>query len=301
MKSLIKLSLVFFFAYSFTGVNIMSAQLGGGTLTESGAYEDEFDFDFDDDGYKPLDDIVDRSIDLDRHILGYNKLREADIYWQRRVWRELDLREKQNLPFMYPEKPFVQLLVDGVLNGDLAGYSEERFLERQSPEDLEKILFKLDTTYVTNVETYEQELKVVQDDLDIMSVQKLRVKEIWYFDLRHSTMRNRILGIAPIKDVTDDFGNFLFEQPMFWIYYPDCREYLSKTRVFITGNDATQMSWADWIDMRFFTSYIYKATNVLDNRLKDYKSLEQDGIARLLRAREIDEEIFNWEQDLWAY
>lgn len=307
MKSLLKLSVAFylilplFLASAFK----INAQQAEGIITESGGF-DEFDeyedeFDFEGEGYRPLDDVVDRSLDQERLILGYGTLREADIFWQKRLWRELDLREKINLTFLYPEAYFVQILIDGIINGDIASYSEDKFTERQSATDVESMLFNMDTSYVTNVETYEQELKVIRNDLDIASITKLRVKEIWYFDQRHSVMKNRILGIAPISDVTDEYGNFLFEQPLFWIYYPDAREYLSKFRVFVAGNDATQMSWTDWLDMRMFSSYIYKETNVLSNRLKDYKSLEEDGIARLLRGREIEEEIFNWEQDLWAY
>ncbi len=311
MKSLLKLSVAFylilplFLAMGFSA----SAQEAEGIITESGGFddfdefetEDEFEFDFEDDGYRPLDDIVDRTLDQERLILGYGTLREADIFWQKRLWRELDLREKINLSFLYPEAYFVQLLIDGIINGDISSYSEDKFMEKQSPTDVESMLFNMDTSYVTNVDTYEQELKVIRNDLDIASITKIRVKEIWYFDQRHSVMKNRILGIAPISNVNDENGNFLFEQPLFWIYYPDAREYLSQFRVFIAGNDATQMSWTDWLDMRLFSSFIYKETNVLSNRLKDYKSLEEDGVARLLRGREIEEEIFNWEQDLWAY
>lgn len=303
MKTLINLSVLPFLLMSFFfGINnISKAQVAEGIITESGEYEDEFEFDFEDDGYRPLNDIVDRSLDQERLILGYGTLREADVYWQRRLWRELDLREKINLSFMYPEALFVQILIDGIINGDLTSYSNDKFTDPQRRSDVESLLYKIDTSYVTNIETYEQELKITRSDLDIEGITKLRIQEIWYYDQRHSVVKSRILGIAPVIDRTDDSGNFLYEEPLFWIYYPDARKYLSQFRVFISGNDATQMSWMDWIDMRMFSSFVYKETNVLNNRLKDYKTFEDDGIARLLRGREIEEEIFNWEQDLWSY
>ena len=201
MKSLLKLSVAFylilplFLASSFN----VNAQQAEGIITESGGFDDfdefeeGFEFDFEDDGYRPLDDIVDRTLDQERLILGYGTLREADIFWQKRLWRELDLREKINLSFLYPEAYFVQLLIDGIINGEISSYSEDKFTEKQSPTDVESMLFNMDTSYVTNVDTYEQELKVIRNDLDIASITKIRIKEIWYFDQRHSVMKTEFL------------------------------------------------------------------------------------------------------------
>ena len=33
----------------------------------------------------------------------YTELREADIMWSRKIWREIDLRQKINHPFYYPK------------------------------------------------------------------------------------------------------------------------------------------------------------------------------------------------------
>jgi len=55
--------------------------------------------------------------------------------------------------------------------------------------------------------------------------------------------------------------------------------------------------------MRFFASYIIKEDNPFDRSIKDYitGNTQQDGIKRLLEGRKIRDEIFNYEQDLWAY
>jgi gliding motility associated protien GldN len=110
-------------------------------------------------------------------------------------------------------------------------------------------------------------------------------------------MQVRILGIAPLIDVKDDNGNFRYEKPMFWVYYPEARESLARERVFNFGNDTSPMTWEDLFEMRFFSSYIYKESNVFDRRLQEYLS----GVDLLLEADKIKQEIFNFEHDLWSY
>ncbi len=254
----------------------------------------------------PLDDIVEKRIMKERMVLPYEPIREADLFWEKRIWRVLDIREKQNRPFAYPEAPFFEIMVDAVEGGELTPYATEDFTTPMSSEDLNGLLFSIDTTFVTNPDTYEDEMTIVQNEINFADIKRFRIKEIWFFDEESSTMKVRILGIAPVRDVYDEnTGDFLFEQPMFWIYYPDSREYLARHKVYIPGNDANPLSWEDFFEMRPFSSYIYKESNVDDNRLQDYPSLQGDdlysGIQRLLESEKIKASIFNFEHDLWSY
>ena len=110
-------------------------------------------------------------------------------------------------------------------------------------------------------------------------------------------MQVRILGIAPLRDIEDDAGNFLYEQPMFWVYYPEARNVLARERVFNYGNDASPITWEDLLEMRAFASYIFKESNVYDRRLQSYLT----GVDLLLEADKIKQQIFNFEHDLWSY
>ena len=56
----------------------------------------------------PFDGIAERSA---KRVLPYDHVREADIFWEKRVWRVIDIREKMNLPFAYPERPFFSILM----------------------------------------------------------------------------------------------------------------------------------------------------------------------------------------------
>lgn len=248
---------------------------------------------------KPLDDIVEKRIVYEKRLLPYDHVREADIFWEKRIWRVIDVREKMNLPFAYPERPFFSILMDAAVNEEITVYSTEddKFTAPLTPDEVASMGATIDTVITFDPETYEEQIQIVRNDLNPEDVKRFRVKEIWFFDEETSTMQVRILGIAPLIDVKDENGNFRYEKPMFWVYYPEAREILSRERVFNPGNDASPNTWEDLMEMRYFASYIYKESNVLNRRLQDYLS----GVDLLLEADKIKQEIFNFEHDLWSY
>lgn len=247
----------------------------------------------------PIDGIVKKRLVEEREILTYEPIREADIFWEKKVWRVIDIREKMNLPFAYPEMPFFSIVMDAAVNGEIDTYSTEddKFTYKLEPDEVASMGASVDTVITFDPETYEENIQVVRNDLNPEDVKRFRIKEIWFFDEESSTMQVRILGIAPLKDVTDDNGNFRYEQPMFWVYYPNIRELLARHNVFNPGNDASNITWEDLMENRHFSSYIMKSSNVYDRRLQDYLT----GVDLLLEADKIKNELFNFEQDLWSY
>jgi hypothetical protein len=69
------------------------------------------------EGTAPLDGIVEETNIGQKRVLPYPPIREADILWQKRVWRVLDTREKMNLPFRNPQMPFFTILTNEIENG----------------------------------------------------------------------------------------------------------------------------------------------------------------------------------------
>jgi len=251
-------------------------------------------------GVTPLDDITEKTIMDERRVLPYQHIREADIFWEKVVWRVLDVREKMNLPFVYPEDPFFKILANAAKDGDMEVYSveDDKFLNPISTEDVLGMMASVDTTVTFDPETYEEIIQVVANEINWEDVKRFRIKEKWFFDKNTSTLQVRILGIAPLIDVKDDQGNFRFEKPMFWVYYPDAREMLARHRVFnLGGNTNSTLSWEDYLEMRYFSSYIYKESNVFDRKLESYLS----GVDLLMESEKINNEIFNFEHDLWSY
>jgi len=250
-----------------------------------------------------IDDVVKKEIMGERRVLPYQPVRESDVFWEKRIWRVIDVREKMNLPFAYPEQPFFKILSDAATKGDLPVYSVDedgaKFKKRLSTEDVLSMLSKSDTVITFDPETYEEKITIVNNDIIWEDVKRFRIKEVWFFDKETSTMQVRILGIAPMIDVRDNEGNFRFEKPMFWVYYPHARELFARHRVYtMGGNMNATISWDDYFEMRYFASYVYKESNVYDRKLEDYIPPSVD---LQMESERIKGEIFNWEHDLWQY
>ena len=79
----------------------------------------------------PRDGVYDRTVITQVQPIPYPYLREADIIWTKRVWRVIDMREKMNQPFYFPETPqnqwksFMQIVLDGMKEGTIQAYSAE--------------------------------------------------------------------------------------------------------------------------------------------------------------------------------
>lgn len=288
MKIALKFLTFFLFGF-FAVLNPTFGQVPETVKTEASEPEEE----------GPIDDIVEKRIIDERRVLPYQPIREADIFWEKRIWRVIDIREKMNLPFAYPEKPFFTILMDAAVNNEITVYSTEddKFSNKLQPDEVASMGATVDTVITFDPETYEEQIQIVRNELNPEDVMRFRIKEIWFFDEETAMLQVRILGIAPLIDVKDDNGNFKYEKPMFWVYYPECREVLSRHQVFNAGNDASPNSWEDLLEMRYFSSYIYKQSNVHDFRLQDYLT----GVDLLLEADKIKQEIFNFEHDLWSY
>lgn len=288
-----KYNLRFLFAYLLCGFTFMAYAQEAETVTESTEVDEDIF----------IDGVVQRTLIQENRVLPWEPIREADIAWEKRIWRVLDTREKLNLGFRYPEKPFVILLKELAEQGELVVFRDEKFQEKLNADDLANIFSRPDTITKLDYETYEQTIEIVTVDINPEDINRFRIKEVWFFDEETSRLRNRILGIAPIKETYDeDTGVFKYEQPLFWIYYPAVREAFSKHQVFNDFNDAGPTTWYDLFEQRKFASYIYKISNVNDLRVKDYfENSPNPGIDMLLESQRIKEDLFNFEHDLWEF
>ena len=205
-----------------------------------------------------VDDIVRKRIVLENKIMDLQPIREADISWEKRIQRVIDTREKMNLPFRSVELNLFSVLRQLIQDGAITAFSDESFKMVMTKDDIDQKMSNVDTLIDLNPDTYEEVIKIVRNDINWEKIEQFRVKEVWYFDKQRSVMDVRILGVAPLYASDKDKENGLTPYPLFWIYFPEAREPLSKFRVFNEENDIAPMSWSDLFDARVFSRYITK-------------------------------------------
>lgn len=232
---------------------------------------------------------------------AYN--READMMWAKRVWRELDLKEKINHNLYFPVEyqpcrvSLFQLVCKHILSGDIIPFSDESFY---APLSLNEVRSKLVTILETNEIIYEPDGTqkevpiIVYDSTSLCSkVIKIRLLEDWYVNSGRSGMEVRITGMAFYEYVEDKEA---FKE-LFWVYFPAVKPYLAKYRCFNPKNTIDRSSFDDVFTRREFGSYIVKESNVYDRYVFEYSK----GIDALLESDRIKSDLFKYEHDLWHY
>jgi gliding motility associated protien GldN len=238
-------------------------------------------------------------------------VREADVFWSRKVWRIVDLREKMNLPLYYPTTEIegrvnlITLIMKGIENNQITPY------DPTLPEDEFKVPMTFDqvkqrfgaearTEEKIDFDTGERTQVTVQGEIRPNDIKQYLIKEEWYFDKNNSTLNVRIIGICPIREFVreGDTSGQVQREKLFWIYYPEARPLLSTNLVLNQYNPAQQTSFDDVFIKRVFNSYIVIAENVYNNRdISSYLT----GKEAMLESKRIEDVIFNYEQDLWEY
>jgi gliding motility associated protien GldN len=242
-----------------------------------------------------------------RKPVPYPFVREADVMWSKRIWRTIDLREKLNHPYFYPETPHNGLssLFDvircGVLNGCITAFDnpamDDEFKMKMSAEAVANLLVEIDSMDVEDPNNPGTFTRVEQrTEINSPDVLAYWVKEDWFFDKQRSVMDVRILGLCPMATKKDpSTGAVMGFKPLFWVYFPQLRPLLVRQRVFLGKNFSMPTTYDDLFHERYFSSYIHKESNVFDRTINSYYS----GLDVLLEGEKIKESISNFEHDLW--
>jgi gliding motility associated protien GldN len=253
----------------------------------------------------------------DRIPLPYENIREDDATYVQRVWREIDVHEKMNLPFVYKaegdggNQRFVMILLRAIKDGTITAFSaaggDDRFTTPMPFKQIaELVVGKPKVQQVPDWAKDPDQSKGILKDTVITKefnpddIERFWIKEDWVFDKESSRMHVRILGIAPLLSIRNDDGSFRAVTPIFWVYYPDLRPMLAKFDVYNGKNFGARMSWEELFESRMFASRIIKST--INNSSDEFIfSYIKDPILALLEGENIKEKIFNYEQDLWSY
>jgi gliding motility associated protien GldN len=291
--------------------------------------------------------------------------RQVDVVYSKRLWRTIDLRERQNRTLYYPHEDFRYVSDEKDLNAPLTvefqqsnrrwslwsvirhGVLNEKVLIpyfNSDPLNINADIFDgdqfkypclLGSAGVDNDEEYKSRLQklfyyvtsngkkayqvadsqgvqydsldannnvVTYDDISItpilsQDIIEYRLKEDWYFDKEASSLKVRIIGIAPVIYNKDQEGNITGKKVLFWIYFDHARHLFNNYMVYKNLNDARWMSFDDLFIKREFGSYVYKESNSFDRSIEHYRR----GVDALLESEVIKNNIFTLENDLWEF
>jgi gliding motility associated protien GldN len=276
----------------------------------------------------PRDQTYTKELNAQRRVKEWPYLREADVLWKKRVWEQIDLKQKINYPLFYPldekagRKALWHIIFKGLNDGDITAYQANT-----GPAGLEDDEFTeavLDVKSVSCQKIAQNPNATGPNDTDFDGfpdnqdgcpnvcglfninpaengcpppltadmVVRYQLKEDWIFDKQRSQRFVRIIGIAPM--IEDPSRGIV---PLFWLYYPECRGLFALSECFNTQNDAFRGTFEDLFETRHFSAYITKEENVFDRKIEGYAQ----GVDALLEGERIKKEIFEYEHDLWNY
>ena len=257
-----------------------------------------------------LDGAYVKETNLTKRVVPYPHLREADVMYKRRIWQEIDLRQKFNHTFYFPLDPIQDrknlfdvireaLLVEGSLVAYSAGPlgEDDEFTFPLSADSIRTILNPV--TLVKQYDDFGEVIGTVQQSNELSSdkITRYRIKEDWIWDRQRSERYVRILGIAPMMEDFDVDGNSVGFRPLFWLYYPECRYVFANSEVYNMFNDAQRRTFEDLFQKRYFSSYIVKEDNAFNRQIVSYAR----GLDALAESERIQQELFNIEHDIWNY
>ena len=218
---------------------------------------------------------IERNLVKERSPLPYEHIREDDAVYRQRLWREIDVHEKMNLPFVYKadgdngNQRFISILLNAIKLGDLTAFSnvDDRFTTPITVREItEQLIGKPHVVPTTDWAKDPDGSKgitkdsVVQDVFNPDDIEKYWIKEDVIFDKESSRLHTRIIGIAPLKTIRNSDGSFRDVTPIFWVYYPDMRPLLAKFEAYNGKNFGARLSWEEVFESRMFASRIIKST-----------------------------------------
>ena len=258
---------------------------------------------------------------------------DYDIMYKKRLWRRMDLKEKQNRSFFAFNNEITKIIIEAVDAGVLFPYKNDSLLTRMSKEEFlenlkmpsyggdqlteeEKAMgFTADDDWGSDdgwgddsgwgdEETTEEETSALagSDYFFPADVSVLEIMEDWVFDKRRSRLFYDIQSITLILPA-EKFPETGLQRQVATFRYKDLEELFrsmpEEALWFNPQNSAEHKNLADAFLLRLFSARLIKVANPEDSYIADiYNTSPKEG---LIASQRIEEELLQLEHELWEY
>lgn len=267
------------------------------------------------DSLPPMDGFYRNEMYNNAKAFNYPAVESRDVRFYKRVWRDIDINDPKNSLFNTPGATLAETVLEGLRKGKLTAYepsatnSDSTFAKRIN---IRNALSRFqDSTMVDQFDSNGNKTgsKMVLNDFNPASITKFRTKEDIYFDKKRSMVVTRIIGIAPLKAIMAA-GTSVGEAPVFWLYFPQCRDFFATKDVSDPDRNLYDTSLDDIFVQRKYTSTIVRATGSSNFRTTSQiaaaavpgattaDALNGDKTAN---SKEIEAKIQNFKNKTWNY
>jgi len=192
-------------------------------------------------------------------------INQRNVRFYKRVYRDIDLRERQNVIFAKPGATLIEALMKDIQGGTLTVYdaTDDSFKKKLSAK--EGMARFTDSVMVPKFDADGNQIGGVMalNEFNPEKITKFRIKEDIFLDKQRGKMETRIIGIAPLMDITTnaELAESVGSTPAFWLYYPQVRYTLVKMDVSDPERDLFDVSMDDVFLQRRFASKIVRESS----------------------------------------
>jgi gliding motility associated protien GldN len=219
------------------------------------------------DTLPPMDGFYKSDMFNNAKAFSYPTISSRDVRFYKRVWRDIDVNDPKNSLFNAPgSQTLGEIIVEGIRTGKLTAYmpsiynaNDSTFAKRLSIPAAMRLLQGAEVAVKQfNEKGEEIGTKMVRNDFSPATLVKFRTKEDVYFDKKRAMVVTRIIGIAPIK--SSEAAGQAIEAPVFWLYFPQCRDFFATKDVSDPDRNIYDTSLDDVFVQGKYVSNIVRAT-----------------------------------------
>ncbi|WP_286849788.1 MULTISPECIES: type IX secretion system ring protein PorN/GldN [Sphingobacterium] len=231
---------------------------------------------------------------------AYPEVNKKNIRFYKRVWRDIDLKDEKNNLLAVPGNSLIEVIMKAIEKGKLSLYSpdDDSFKGRLSAQEGMARFADSVLVPIFDGEGNQIDSKMALNEFDPARVTKFRVKEDIFFDKQRSRLETRIIGVAPLMNITTsaDLAESVGATPAFWLYFPQLRYSLIQVDISDPDKGLYDMTMDDFFVQNKFASTIVRESS--PGMLQNLKDTENGG--QQLDGKKVEEKLDAYKKRLWS-